>query len=661
MVWTTCMLFFQVVLVTGYSYAYILARLELKQQFIVHLILLCAAIALLPITPDSSWKPTDSENPTTRILLLLLVHVGLPYFMLSSTAPLIQSWYSKFCPGKQTYRLYALSNFGSLLALLSYPFLVETNFDSPSQGQLWSYLFWFLVFIFINLIFQLWRTKNSGPAKAEHLQVLSENNTKASDDSTGLQKLMWILLPAWASMLLLTFTNFICQDIAVIPFLWVVPLSIYLLTFIISFDHARWYHRGIFSWITVFLIVSVSLFVVGQEWQILERLEIELPELEYDFVLEGITYLIILFTSCMLCHGELVRLKPRPEFLTSFYLMIATGGAVGGLLVAVIFPQLFSTFYEIKLGLVGCFLIPVFLILKPLRNKWGFGILLLLLIPSGFLVLKANFGTFNPDIIVSKRNFYGVLHVEEKSKDNQNHHRRELYHGRVMHGFQLLEPIKKFMPTSYYVDKSGLGKLMQYYPRDNPLRIGVIGLGVGTISVYGEKGDYFRYYEINPQVIEIAKQQFSYLENSHAELDIILGDARLSMENEANQSFDIVVIDAFSGDSIPIHLLTLEAFETYRRHLKENGVIAAHITNRHLDLRPVIQDIADEFNMTTLTIVREDSGKLTEEYSEWMLLSDDNEFLMHKKLQERAYDEEIKENKRVWTDNYNNLFEIFYF
>jgi hypothetical protein len=330
-VWTTCMLFFQVLLLGGYAYAHTLSRrLKPRTQAIVHLALLAAALLTLPITPGDHWKPQASGNPTWHILALLAVSLGLPYLVLAATGPLMQEWFRRLTPGTSPYRLYALSNVGSLLALVSYPFYFETQFTRKAQAQFWS---WGLLFYALCCAFCAYRVWRQAPVKA-----LSETETSAdiAPPSPGRRGL-WLCLPACASILLLAVTNKMCQDVAVIPFLWVLPLGLYLLSFIICFDSPRWYSRFYYTLALVGAMAAVCVALyVGTDMPIVQQVVI---------------YSITLFVGCMICHGELYQLKPHPKHLTSFYLMIAAGGAVGGLFVALIAPVLFSNFYEMHLSL----------------------------------------------------------------------------------------------------------------------------------------------------------------------------------------------------------------------------------------------------------------------------------------------------------------------
>jgi len=729
-VWTTCMLFFQMVLLGGYAYAHVLSKwFRPRVQVIIHLVLLAGAVALLPITPADAWKPTGNEDPALRILGLLLASIGLPYFMLSSTGPLMQRWFSLARPAASPYRLYALSNAGSLLALLSYPFLFEPNLTRKHQADWWG---WGLVVFLVAAAacgVSLWR-------KAVGASNLSEA-TKANPDmnpSTGhvtfWQRLAWLLLPACASVLLLATTNKLCLDVAVIPFLWVVPLAVYLLSFIIAFDSPRWYHRFPYAiLLATSLVVVVWALKTGSNWSVLTQVTV---------------YGAALFVFCMVCHGELYQLRPAPQFLTGFYLMIATGGAAGGLLVAVVAPKIFPDYYELHWGLVLCgllfllmcltdkeapssantatdppiaatgeraywrwlaWLLPAlliwaadrvlvrlttdlnwvstkhlfpwralvlvaaaiaaicFLVRGAIRNppNWRrqfcgwFAIGLALLATNLWLQARKS----GNDLVHTSRNFYGVLTIYDNNKGDPENEHRVLLHGRITHGLQFLDPAQSEWATSYFGRETGVGLALRSLP-ETPRRVGIVGLGAGTLATYGRAGDYFRFYEINPHVKQIAKTEFTYLDHSAAKVDIAMGDARLSMEKEPAQGFDLLALDAFSSDSIPVHLLTQESFALYQRHVKTNGVLAVHISNHYLDLEPVVLNLAKQFGYRLVKCDYDEQEDAWWVYSStWMLLSRDEAFLKQPLIAQAARTMTTsRKNVPLWTDDFASLFQI---
>ncbi len=700
-VWSTCMLFFQVLLLGGYAYAHFLSGIQVpKRQAIIHIALLVLALITLPITPDASYKPLDGTRPTWRILSLLLMNVGLPYFILSATGPLVQAWFSRVYPGRSPYRLYALSNVGSLGALLSYPFVFEPWLTSNAQGTLWSIGFGAFVLLCGGLAVLALRSIPEEPA------VVDAKKPAAPTDEPRPpleQRLAWLLLPALASMMLLAVTAHVCQDVAVIPFFWVLPLSLYLLSFIICFDAAVWYRRRIFSLLlgaTAFWICFVMLDSDIEEavngWITKVNDTTDVVDIQYrmnlngdyfgefselvnslceksgtkfrfevsDFVGESIAFLAMLFSLCMVCHGELVRCKPSPRYLTEFYMMISAGGALGGILVGLICPQLFSFNVEINIGLVAAFMLAVGVLwddfwqtklLNKLWKKsvaflWGFGFLL--------IVVRAQFNAYDEEALLMKRNFYGVLKVKEHNVGTDDHI-RELLNGRILHGSQFQDILRRKIPTTYYAPESGVGLAVRYFRNQRPVRVAVVGLGTGTMAAYGGAGDFYTFYEINPNVREIAQTYFTYLQDSPAKIQIELGDARISMERQTPQDFDVIVLDAFSGDAIPVHLLTKEALEQYYRHLRTNGIIAVHVSNRHLDLNPVVYGLAKHFQTRLTEVHKTRDDGWGEAASDWILLTKNLEFLNSESIREHGQDVAVPDKViPLWTDQYSNLFQI---
>jgi hypothetical protein len=709
-VWTTCLLFFQVLLLGGYAYAHFSSTyLKPRTQALVHMILLALSLALLPIAPSESWKAHVAGQPVLQILLLLGGTIGLPYFVLSSTGPLMQRWFSETNPGVSPYRLYALSNIGSLLALLSYPVFFEVQFTRHQQSTFWSWGLVLFVLFCGGCAFQVWRRNPPGTVA----------NAAAPTDVMPAwpERVLWLALPAVATLLLLATTNKLCQEVAVIPFLWVLPLSLYLLSFIICFDHDRWYVRGVW----------VSLLVVGAAFVI------QLLESGNDAPLpfQIIGYNLTLFAACMVCHGELYRLKPPPRFLTGYYLYISAGGALGGFLVAVAAPALLNDYRELQAGfwilsyLLGviCFrqrsramaysagaaalaatiIVPVIRswfddadpILKEIQNFYKEHWMWILLGVVTFIICTVDFrerrwlrewrprmatlvmtlsvalGAIlvvqasrrgSTRVISMSRNFYGTLKVFDYSADDPERHYHLLLHGATTHGLQFIAEDRAMWPTTYYAETSGVGLAIKQLPETNR-RLGLVGLGTGTLASYGRRGDYLRIYEINPAVQKLARTQFTYLERCPAKVDVIMGDARLSMEREVadggSQKFDLLALDAFSSDAIPIHLLTKESFEIYLKQIKPDGVIAVHTSNRYLDLRPIVENLADHFGLSCATIPDDDEEAWWVYRTTWILVTKNKAILESDKIKEMT---EAPEKKRrtnaVWTDDFASLYPI---
>ena len=643
-VWTTAMLFFQVFLLAGYAYAHLsIRKLTPRVQVGLHLALLALALTQLPITPAEAWKPTGVELPTWRILLLLTSSVGLPYLMLSSTAPLMQAWFSQTHPGRSPYRLYALSNLAALLALLTYPFMVEPYLTRGSQTLMWSAAFGFFVVVCgASAVWTVWaQRKDVGEAH-------DMTPEPAVDPPAIGTRVHWTALAACASVLFLAITNQITRDVAVIPFLWVLPLGIYLLTFVIAFDHDRWYVRAWFVGAFVLTtILAVWLMFIGEAVKVGVQL----------FVFSG-----VLLTGCMICHGELSRQKPHPRHLTGYYLTIALGGALGGVFVALIAPLIFNDYLELHLVLIGVSGLALAAFFRdeesPLykgQPTWAWVALTLAVMALGS-VLTRQAATAAQLTVERSRSFYGVISVYREGADTPAE-RLSLWHGRIRHGVQCLAPDRRRWGTGYYAEDTGAALAFGALLGENR-RIGMVGMGVGTLATYANPGDYVRIYEINPDVRRLAETRFTYLRDSPAEVDVVMGDARLSMERDAPQAFDLLILDAFSGDAIPLHLLTREAFEIYQLHLDPDGVIALLIDTWHLDFGPVVRGLADHFGFHVLRLTtgggpRENWG------SDWMLLTKNETFYQGPALsQYRRVPLGRGGYGRLWTDEYTSLFQV---
>jgi SAM-dependent methyltransferase len=655
-VWSTCLVFFQLALLAGYAYAHgSSARLAPRAQVAVHLAFLAVALALLPIAPSATWKPADPDHPAGRILLLLAVCLGAPYLVLSATAPLVQAWFSRLHPGVSPYRLYALSNAGSLLALLGYPFLIEPAFSRAEQARLWSWGFAAFAVLGGLCAWRVWRHPNAS------LMQEAAPVEEASAPSWGTRAL-WAAFPACASLLLLAVTNKICQEIAVIPFLWVLPLGLYLLSFIISFDQPRWYARWLFG-------VALAPALGGGVWLLYSGVDTPL-----HWQIAG--YLALLFVACMICHGETARLKPHPRRLTAFYLSIAAGGALGGTYVALVAPVIFREFFELHLGLA---LIPLLWLvvlwraaraqLPPagcLAYRGGLLVAWAALAAALVIVARREFDS----VIFATRNFYGLLKVQEYYRDDPYNQQFLLEHGATTHGLQFADPQKRREPTSYFGPNTGIGLTLRHFRAGQPRHIGVVGLGIGTVAAYGRTGDRLRLYEINPAVCFIATNYFTYLKDTAATVETVLGDARLSLEREPPQQFDVLLLDAFSSDAVPVHLLTREAFEIYLRHLKPGGVIVVQISNRYVDLLPVVARVAEHFKLGYALIDDEpadseyDSGLDASGYysSSQVLVTADRQFLESGPVAWRAARGAAPSARvRLWSDDESNLFQVLKF
>ena len=726
-IWITCMLFFQALLLAGYAYGHLLDRAGARAQSRLHRVFLFLSVLVLiaqfalwhsPLTLDSSWKPSAQGNPVLQIFVLLIVSVGFPYFVLAATAPLLQTWWRRIYPGRSPYRLYAVSNFGSFLGLVSYPFLVEPFLTLKTQARLWTCAF--IAFALGCAYCALQAATASEPDADSTLPGVRRSEepgfSAAARPSNGLL-ILWLGLAACASALFLGTTNQLCKNVAAVPLLWVLPLAIYLLTFTLCFESDRWYSR---KWFHSAFALAIFMIVFVLSSGVRTNL----------FAQVGI-YLFVLFVGCMVCHGELARLKPDPRHLTLFYLVIAAGGVVGGLFVGLFAPAFFVGYWEYHVSLwfavllllitmyrdrsswfynprvkaplvllaaaallpecmafalsfkkflsalpfVGAILLGIFLVQGRRKDESeknrkivtiaSCSIVLLILAVQFTMLGSGSLGKFT-----SVRNFYSATTVDIQNASDPEWAEYDLRHGEIIHGFEFLKESKQRVPTAYFTPDSGLGLVLSKRP-DPPgiatppqnLRVGVIGLGIGTIAAYGLPGDYFRFYEINPQVIQLAydTRYFHYLKDCPAQVDMILGDARLSLERElqqgAPQNFDVLVVDAFNGDAVPVHLLTEEAFQVYLKHLKNpTGVLIVQVTNTFLDLRPVVVAAADHFGLASVAIHGDKDGHISYA-SDWVLVSRDRAII--DSIAARAK-HAVKLNvpeKRRWTDDYSNLFQ----
>ena len=626
-VWTTCMVFFQSLLLAGYAYADLTMRLGARRQALLHVALLGASLLFLPILASSGWKPQGDEEPIGRILLLLLATIGLPYFLLSSTTPLLQAWYWRRWNVAVPYRLFALSNFASLLALLGFPLLFEPAFDLKALGWGWSVLYAGFVVLCGIVAFM----SGNGASPVQKAAVSEKLSLKI--------QVLWLALAAMGSVMLLAVTNHITQNIASVPFLWVLPLALYLVTFILAFDHPRWYIRPLFVSTLVVMLPVMAWYVPSLE------LHVAVP-----------IYVVGMFVACMVCHGELARLRPDPAHLTRFYLMLSVGGAAGAVLVAIVAPLTLSGYFELGIALVVLALLVVLQV-----QGWARGAAVLALIATAVFVVRGA-KDYTEGVRVMERDFYGVVRTVDFLSPVPY---RSMYHGGIMHGGQLLGDSFRNTPADYFNPGSGYGRvfrsLREMQPR-KPLNVGVIGLGAGVIGGWMRPGDSLVFYEISPRVVDIAKREFTYLSDTAARNELVMGDGRLSLEREPPRGYDVLGIDAFSGDSIPMHLVTREAMAIYVKHIKPDGVIVFQATNRFIDLLPVVKRLAAEFGMQAVNVSDSPSSEEGPEY--WYSSTDQiivtrNQALLDQPLIADVADViEDRADLPTFTDSHHNLLRI---
>ena len=742
-VWTTCLLYYQVLLLAGYAYAHGIARWPLRRQGSVHLALLGASLLWVafaywnwhsPILPAPDWKPLPNAPPVAGILKLLFAATALPLLVLSSTAPLLQNWFHKVHGPRAghagPYSLYALSNAGSLLGLITYPAAFEPLLKLGQQGMVWGVGFVFFAMFCASCALRarlggqslgyqnLGDLKLGDPASSESLAAMA-------DPVPNSRKALWFALAACGSVLLLATTNFITQDVAPFPLLWVLPLCVYLLSFILVFHSSRWYRRWLFHplFAVAAVAASVALFQ-GTDMGVFQQVAI---------------FLLMLFAACMVCHGELVMLKPPASRLTSYYLAIAAGGAAGGIFVGIVAPLIFKGYWEYQLGLVLCAIL-LLLTLALDRSSWlhearpwlmpalvatillavrGLGLIGLQNVPllsdmytiaaatalalvtvwlglsggpawmrhprfrwnqlslSGGLLLLGSVMVWSIALPLGNtqaafRNFYGALVVNLESFSDHKSDYRELLHGRITHGLQFIDPARRMTPTTYYLAESGVGIALRTNPQRarGAMNVGAVGLGVGTIAAFARPEDRYRFYEINPRVISLAEGEggyFSFLKNAQGRMEVVPGDARLSLEAEARRghlgAFDVLVVDAFNGDSIPVHLLTVEAMRLYLKHLHgADSVIAVHISNRNLRLEPVVAGLAEKLNLhaTLVSISAKSDYQLR---SDWVLVSPGRNALNATEVRAAGFpmlrlNAVARTRPPLWTDDYSNILQL---
>lgn len=652
-VWSICVVFFQLLLLVGYGYAHLLTTyLTPLKQAVVHSGFLLLALFFLPIIPSESWRPSGADDPTWRILLLLLTCLGLPYGILSATGPLLQSWFAKARPHVSPYRLYALSNVGSLLSLIAYPFLVDPLLSRRQQAWGWSVAMMGFASLCSYCAYCFWR--DTQDLNLENLIQVSpvETPAKTVDAPPSIEsRLLWMGLPACASVLLLAVTNHLTQNVAPVPFLWVMPLSIYLLSFVLCFDHQRWYVRPVFAIGLFFTSIFVGK-MLGRKY--------------YDLTLrtELVGFGLFLFVACMVCHGELYRIRPGASRLTGYYLSIAAGGAIGGMFVTLVAPRVLRDYFELHIGIVACGAMTAYLLrnerwLVPHATVPRFVVRIgmwLAVLAVGIQLMRRGISAHRTDLAIW-RNFYGTLAVYPRETGGGPV--MEMRHGTVPHGSQFIDPIRRGQPTSYYGPDTGVGRAIRVLQSRGPVSMGVVGLGVGTLASYGRTGDTLRIYEINPDVKRLAEQHFSYLKDSQATVNVVMGDARLSLEREQPQQFDVLILDAFSGDSIPMHLMTREAVACYCRHLKRGGILAVHVSNVFLDLEPVVWRLAEAFHLRSVIFVEDKADeKLALEPADWMLLSEDAAILDSTEIATVSRPAKGSSKVLLWTDDRAALWPI---
>lgn len=635
-VWITCLVFFQTALLCAYLYAHWLAR---TSRWRVHLVLLALALAAAVAWALRSFIVTDaSDQPVTAVFVQLSAWIGLPFLMLGATSPLLQVWWARLYATAIPYRLFVLSNLASLLALGLYPSVVEPYLTLHAQRITWTC--GFAVFVILSAVL-VWKTRFA--AQPQGIPITPEADPPPA--ASTWHKVLWVLLPMGAAMQLSAVTAYLTANVAAIPLLWILPLAVYLLTLILAFEFPRLLPRGILARLLIVMLGGLAYMLANTEVSLPLRISIAF-------------FLIEVLVSCYFCHIEAYALRPqRASESTLFYLSFAAGGALGSFLIGIASPLIFRFNYDLAIT----FLVTALLAFAVMwsdgwsqRMLWAVACILLLVLVSWLHI------AYQRETVAAVRNFYGTLRVR------QNHGypgavMRTLLNGTIQHGTQYFgTETLRHTPTSYYAEDSGVGLALRFCCDGRPRSIGVIGLGAGTIAAYGRAGDHIRFYEINPAVPPIAQNVFTYLRDSGAQIQIVDGDGRLSLAREKPQHFDVLVVDAFSGDAIPLHLLTTQALALYRKHLAPGGIIAFHISNKHVDLEAPIALLAKNAGMTSIRVTNSPNDEIGEFTSSWMLVSDNPAFFNQPEIAQRAHAPESRPGLRVWTDDYSSLLPVLH-
>ena len=711
-VWNTCMMFFQAVLLAGYGYAHVLGtRAGRTRQIAVHLAILAVACIVLPIAVPRQWAPSPEGNPIGGLLLLLLIAVGPPFFVLSATAPLLQRWFARtgHPSAGDPYFLYSASNLGSMLALIAYPTWVEAHFHLAGQGRAWSIGYGVIILLTILCAVALWRYRSACPDDGRSEEEGASGTCAAAAPLKRGERGQWVLFAFVPSSLMLGVTTFLSTDVAAIPLFWVIPLALYLLSFIIVFARVpALVHR------IAILLLPLSLIALF----LADFADVGLPK----WTVFGV-HLANFFLVCMVCHGEIARTRPSAAHLTEFYLWLSVGGVLGGIFNSLIAPVAFTALFEYPLVLIlAALLLPAGVRAKaPLFRTWR-GILLIIGVPlvlapvthfstTGSFVASAlhsrlpdllhvpwstfsaivNYGLpalvcfgliflrkpllfgvgfaalfmtvavskdFNRDIVHRERSFFGVLTVTRAADGSF----MNLSHGTTLHGKQWLNPVNRSEPVSYYHREGPAGLVFSEFEGEKKKnRIAVTGLGTGSLAAYAGAGQEIDFYEINPAVKKISTNPayFTFLSDCRARWRVILGDARLTIEKAPPNYYGIIILDAFSSDSIPVHLLTREAVNLYLSKLEQDGVLLIHITNRYVNLAPVLAKMAEENGFACRLRDDESDYESGKDGSTWVLFARSESDLGAIAESDDWRKIELQKSIDVWTDDFSNILSVF--
>ncbi len=635
-VWITCLVFFQTALLCAYFYAHSMAQ---RPRWLLYFALLLIGFgSAAGWCVRSSGVGGGSVHPILTVFLVLGSTIGLPFLVLGTTSPLMQVWWARLHESSIPYRLFALSNLASLLALGLYPTLIEPRLTLEAQRIAWCC--GFAVFVAITGALA-WKARTTTGGQINKIVTTMEEEEPA----LPARKLLWILLPMGAAMQLSAVTSYLTSNIAAIPLLWILPLGVYLLTIIIAFEFPHLLPRSIIARFLILMLAGLG--------YALSKQDVEWPlRISIGF------FLIEAFASCLFCHSEASRLRPkRARESTLFYLLFAAGGALGSFVIGIVFPLVLR--FNIDLVITCCFT-ALLAFLVTWEEGWSsrllWGVATIVMAVQIFWINIVN----ERNTTVAVRNFYGALRVKQKV-GVPGITLRTLTNGNVEHGTQIFgTDEQRRTPTSYYAEDSGVGLAIRLCCDGGARTIGVIGLGAGTIAAYGRPGDRIQFYEINPAVEPIARNVFAYIRDSGALVSIVEGDARTSLAKEPAQGFNVLVVDAFSGDAIPLHLLTTQALALYRRHLAPGGIIAFHISNRHVDLEAPIALLARSAGMRAATVATGANDERGEFTATWMLLSDNLEFFAQPEIARVGREPVLVTGLRPWTDDFSSLLPVLH-
>lgn len=704
-VWNTAVVFYQFLLLIGYLYAHLVHLwLPVRSQIVLHLLLVLLPFLFLPIMLPAGWNPPTGTTPLLWVLQVLFVAVGIPFFVVSTTSPFLQSWFARSRHGtaRDPYFLYAASNVGSIAALLSYPFLIQPRATLSMQSWAWSSGYGIFAVLMVILSLLRWREARAVSTEGACLNDASLIDVTLSEiphEGVPLldwgRRVRWVALAFFPSSLMLSVTTYVTTHIAPLPLLWIVPLVLYLLTFIWAFSQVpfpSWKRSG---WVLAALLAMLILFLgtqvlAGGKWVI-------------------VLHLVVFFGVALFCHGRLAEDRPHPQYLTEFYLWLSLGGVLGGMFSALVAPLLFRSVLEYPLVLIA---VAYFFQWKAIDpdplERWRDGQVPLILggIVCGFIGGSRWFGKevdtltlsvllgfaglvgfafslrplrfalglgmlFGASLlheharrptIASERGFFGVVRVTEEVTQQY----RLLIHGTTIHGSQSLDPARRREPLSYYSARSPIGQLFTVFAEQlRGQRVAVVGLGTGSLACYRKQDQEWTFYEIDPAIVHFARdpRYFTFLYDCAPQADIVLGDARLSLAAASAGHYGLIILDAYSSDAIPVHLLTREALAVYLAALTDHGLLAFHISNVYFNLAPVVGNLAYDAGLTAL--IRSDVEITDAEQKQghypsvWVVVARQAE-----DLQPLSADQHWKElppasELSLWTDNFSSVLSVF--